>query len=162
MKVGFARRKYGSVHFKRKTLHLHFRAWWKYLSTHSSKTWCEWGRIAESSLKKLWLKREIARCNPVYSSFDKLRKNNESLRKKFNFTKTTILKNTYQINLLNHKTCYMQINCKRLSKKENSYDTVSEDQYCTPSKEHYGNEVYLTGHNPPIKCYQRLDFQYTF
>ena len=115
MKVGFAGRKYGSVHFKRKTLHLHFRAWWKYLSTHSSKTWCEWGRIAESSLKKLWLKREIARCNPVYSSFDKLRKNNESLRKKFNFIQTTILKHIYQINLSNQKTCYMQINCTRLS-----------------------------------------------
>ena len=24
-------------------------------------------------------------------------------------------------------------------------DTVSEDQYLTLSKEHYGNEVYLTG-----------------
>ena len=40
--------------------------------------------------------------------------------------------------------------------------TVSEDQYRTPSKEHYGNEVYLTGQNPPSKCCQPLDFWYTF
>ena len=26
-----------------------------------------------------------------------------------------------------------------------SISTVSEDQYRTPNKEHYGNEVYLTG-----------------
>ena len=36
--------------------------------------------------------------------------------------------------------------------------TVSEDQYCTPSKEHYGNEIYLTGKNPSSKCCQPHNF----
>ena len=40
--------------------------------------------------------------------------------------------------------------------------TVSEDQYHIPSKEHYGNEFYLTGQTPPSKCCQPLDFWYTF
>ena len=40
--------------------------------------------------------------------------------------------------------------------------TVSEVQYRTPSKEHYGNEVHLTGQNPPSKCWQPLEFGCTF
>ena len=40
--------------------------------------------------------------------------------------------------------------------------TVSENQYRTPIKEHYGNEVHFTGQKPLSKRCQPLDFWYTF
>ena len=35
--------------------------------------------------------------------------------------------------------------------------TGSEDEYCTPSKEHYGNEVSLNERNLSLKYYQSPD-----
>ena len=49
---------------------------------------------------------------------------------------------------------------QRIAKK--GYPTVSEDQYYNPCKEHYENEIYLTGQNPPSKCCQPFDFWFTF
>ena len=60
----------------------------------------------------------------------------------------------------NFKNCACKTGQKKLHRAKTC--TVSEDQYRTPSKEHYGNEVHLTGKKPLSKCCQPLDFWYTF